>query len=80
MLIDFIDDIFIEILSNFRLQSVQWFTKSLVDVPQQILNNGEKNSFIINLQSKDYEQNKRFYREFFDKYYKRCKLYVTKNY
>ena len=49
-------------------------------MPQQILNNGEKNSFIINLQSKEFESNKMYYREFFDKYYKRCKLYVTKNY
>lgn len=77
---EFIEDIFLEILKNFREPAVQWFTHALMAVPQQILNNGEKESFILNMRQKPYQQHDTYYKEFFEKYFKRCRTHNSKLY
>lgn len=77
---DFMDDVVVQILMNMKQQSVEWFIASLVNMPQSVLNNGEKESFINNLRVKDYANNKEYYNDFFDKFYKRCKTYNAKIY
>ena len=77
---EFIDDVIINILLNVRPQSESWFMQALEDVPQSVLNNGEKLSFVNNLREKDYTLCKDYYTEFFDKFYRRCKTYNSKIY
>lgn len=76
----FMDDVLINVITNLREQSVNWFIDSLREIPQSILNNGEKESFIMNLSAKPYEEHKDYYSEFFDKFYKRCKTHNSKIY
>lgn len=80
VVVDFMDDVIIQVLSFMRQISVEWFTLALTEVPQAVLNNGEKTSFINNLQEKEYESNKEYYIDFFDKFYRRCKTYNSKIY
>lgn len=80
VLCDFMDDVFIQILINLRNYSDKWFIQALMDVPQSVLNNGEKDSFIANLREKPYAGYKDYYAEFFDKFYRRCKTYNSKIY
>lgn len=77
---DFMDDVFIQIILHIRLASVDWFIAALVDTPQSVLNNGEKESFINNLKVKDYKANTDYYSDFFDKFYKRCRTHNAKIY
>lgn len=77
---DFMDDVIIQILMNMRVQSIDWFIAALVDTPQSVLNNGEKESFISNLKVKEYATNKDYYNDFFDKFYKRCRTHNAKIY
>ena len=80
VLCDFMDDVIIQVIINLRPYSEEWFMQSLVEVPQAVLNNGEKTSFITNLREKEYEANKEYYIDFFDKFYRRCKTYNSKIY
>lgn len=77
-LIDFMDDVFKQILLHVREVSINWWVAALMDVPQQILNNGEKASFVENLKTKSYKENEDYYKDFFEKFYKRCRTYSSK--
>lgn len=77
---DFMDDVILQILAFLRNDSIQWFYHALADVPQAVLNNGEKTSFITNLNEKEYETNKEYYIDFFDKFYRRCRTFNSKIY
>ena len=79
-LIDYIDDLIALILTNFREDSVQWFIETFKEVPQAVINNGEKNSFILNLSQKPYDDNREYYKDFFEKFYKRCRTYNSRMY
>jgi hypothetical protein len=77
---DFIEDVFIQVISNLRLISVEWFYNALTEIPLNILNSAEKESFIVNLKNKEYIHDKQYYSDFFDKLYKRCKTHSLQTY
>lgn len=69
---NFMDDVFIQILVNSRETSVQWWINALMNVPKTVLSSQEKESFIKNLKARPYLSNVEYYRDFLDKFYKRC--------
>lgn len=77
---EFIDDVFMQVIANLRLISVEWFYDVLTEMPLNILNTGEKESFIVNLKEKDYLVEKQYYSDFFDKLYRRCKTHSLQAY
>lgn len=77
---DFMDDVFMKAISLHQQNSIIWFSEALKPIPQNILNPGEKNSFIGNLSSKAFQGNESYFVEFFEKFYKRAKTHNSKIY
>jgi hypothetical protein len=80
VVVDFMDDVIIQILAFLRPVAIQWFVQAITDIPQSVLNNGEKTSFIGHLTDKEYETNKDYYIDFFEKFYRRCRTFNSKIY
>lgn len=78
---EFIQDVFDQVFLHLRDKgAVDWMTEALMDIPQSVLNNGEKTSFISNMKLKSFEDDAAYYAEFFDKFFKRCKAHNMKVY
>lgn len=78
---EYIIDVFVQVINHLRDYANMWFTEILtIEVPSNILNEGEKTSFIENLKLREYSKNMQYYSEFFEKLCKRCKTHNLKNY
>lgn len=77
---DYIEDVFTQVFKNLREPGVEWMTEALQNIPQSILNNGEKNSFISNMKVKSADDHSEYYTDFFEKFEKRCKAHNLKKY
>ncbi len=78
---EFIQDVFDQVFANLRDKgAVDWMAEALMDIPQSVLNNGEKASFITNMKAKSFVDDSGYYAEFFDKFVKRCKAHNMKVY
>lgn len=72
----YIIDVLVQIIQCLRAFSIDWFAHTLqTEVPANILNDGEKQSFVENLKLRDYSGNKQYYNDFFEKLCKRSKTH-----
>lgn len=71
--VDYKYDLYYEIIVNMRKESIQWFTEALQAIPLDLLNEGEKQSFLNHLQNEEIGSTDQYFKNFFNKYVKRCR-------
>jgi len=77
--IDEMCESFYGIIKNYPVESVAWFANGLQNVPFNVLNQNEKESFVMNMSQHSIEDNWDYYSGFFNKYIQRCYKFSCRN-